>query len=325
MESTALPPRHAPTPSYSSAHSHSNSFSSAFSTIPPVPSASHHSHSNSLSSSHAHTPSLGHAHSPSLGHPPLTPIKELASARSSPARPATAAAQREAEESGAPTSGIYARNGLWDDDSDENNDNDKTGLSWRQRLSGSTSSNTGDRRSVKSTKSTKTSGSGGSRSRSNTLNGIAGPSPTVESAPWPWARRSGPAPLAPAMAATPTLPNHGRVPSVADNTMSRPPSAQRPPSAAQVFPGAWPSSPAINSASPSIASPAPPSSANFSSPVLPSHPSLPEVPQLKQRKSRLRLRSKTARQNEAAAESQEVRYNANICETSQLTNSSSPQ
>ncbi|BEI96271.1 hypothetical protein CcaverHIS631_0112200 [Cutaneotrichosporon cavernicola] len=334
--------RHAPTPSLSSAHSRTTSFSSAFSTLPPPLSSQGHGQSPSVSSSRAHTPSFGHGQSPSttytpslghnpspsLGHAiPLTPIKELASAQSSPARQrVVSAAQREAAESGAPISGLYAKSGFWDDDSD---DNEKERTSWRSRLSGSTSSNTGDRRSVKSTKSSK---SGGGRSRSNTMSGIVSPSPPVDASAWPWTRKSQQA--VPTMASThgrgPSISqchgrvpsvsqSHGRGPSMADSVgmATRPSSTQRPPSC-QPFPTPSPST-VFPSPSSTFQSPATPSSAE-----LPSHTPLPEVPQLRPRKSktRLRLLSKSVRQNEM--DSQDLKTPIPRPPLSPVTNTNTP-
>lgn len=84
-----------------------------------------------------------------------------------------------AQETGTPATGLYSQNGLWSDESDE----EETRMSWRQRLSNSTA---GDRRSVKSSKSNNGGHSHrGSRSKMDSIM-----SPLSVESPWPWSRKS---------------------------------------------------------------------------------------------------------------------------------------
>ncbi|EKC97436.1 hypothetical protein A1Q2_08359 [Trichosporon asahii var. asahii CBS 8904] len=83
-----------------------------------------------------------------------------------------------AHETGTPATGLYSQNGLWSDDSDE----EEQRMSWRQRLSNSTA---GDRRSVKSSKSNGGHSHRGSRSKMDSII-----SPLSVESPWPWSRKS---------------------------------------------------------------------------------------------------------------------------------------
>ncbi|EKC97331.1 hypothetical protein A1Q2_08363 [Trichosporon asahii var. asahii CBS 8904] len=108
--------------------------------------------------------------------PDLTPAPSHAP--SAAASTEELAALEFAHETGTPATGLYSQNGLWSDDSDE----EEQRMSWRQRLSNSTA---GDRRSVKSSKSNGGHSHRGSRSKMDSII-----SPLSVESPWPWSRKS---------------------------------------------------------------------------------------------------------------------------------------
>ncbi|WOO77800.1 uncharacterized protein LOC62_01G001362 [Vanrija pseudolonga] len=233
---------------------------------------------------------------------------------------------RTAADAGAPVSGMYARNGLWDDD--EGDDTQRG--SWRRRLSTSTNhTSAGDRRSTKSTRGAATSAG---RSRSGTLTNavatVGAPSGSLaqhqqqqqqqqqQSEPWAWGRKSHAASLSSGSANLVAPTAHSRTssgvafpggPRTVSPMFSSPPP---PPMAALASPPMpMPSPYGMHSPHASIHSPALsvfPGSSAMPSPSISSTgattPTIPVQPELKQKKSRTRLRSTTGKRGDALPE-----------------------
>ncbi|KAL1408423.1 hypothetical protein Q8F55_005235 [Vanrija albida] len=262
--------------------------------------------------SHSRTHSLTHSavgHSPVIG---LGTIKESASATTSIA--SCEVDPRTAADAGAPVSGLYARNGLWDDE-DEDNDGAHRG-SWRRRLSTSTNS-AGDRRSAKSTRSAATSAG---RSRSGTLTNavaaVGAPSASMaqQAEPWTWGRKSHTATPSSGSTGLAAPSAHSRNGSgvafpvrTASPMFSSPPP---PPMASLVSPVSMQSPYGVPSPHASVHSPALsmfPGSSAFPSPSMSSNGrTTPTIPtrehEIKPKKSRTRLRSTAGKRSEALPE-----------------------